>query len=348
MRRALPIELLSRLVPGDHPVRTAARLWASDLRTLARTFHDWRVEAAAPPRSVYIETTNICTADCVFCAYQFQTDWRKRKGTMSEALFGRALDEIAATGCDQVSFTPIVGDPLVDRHIVRRVGEAVRRGFKVHFYTNGLLLDRLDPNALLDTGLRAFSLSTSPLDEGLHKQLYRSKQYRNLLAGLEALLRARNARNGELRVLLEFRGPLSAEATLALPDFRDRIGPLLTPRERAAIVVRAKNYDSWGGQIGAEDLLPGMTMAKTARLRHRPCDRTLRPQILWDGKVRACSCVFGPNLGADADDGLLIGDLNTQGLGDIWRGDALRRVRARFVERKLPAVCQGCTLYQPM
>ncbi len=346
MKRGPIVDTLSRLLPGDAPLRTEARVLASDLRTLSRSFRSWEAEAKAPPHSVYIETTNICTADCVFCAYQFQAEWRKGHGTMAEALFVRILDQLEALGGNRLSFTPIVGDPLVDRHIVGRIALAVRRGFKVHFYTNGLLLDRVDPDALLDTGLTAFSLSTSPLDAEMHKQLYRSKQYANLMTGLQRLLRRRNERNGALRVLLEFRSHLPPDETLALPDYRDVIAPLLVKSERDAVVVRTQNYDSWGGQIGAADLPAGMTMARSGRFKHRPCARTFRPQVLWDGKVRACSCVFGPATGGDADDGLLIGDLNVNTLAEIWQGDALRKVRQRFADRDLPDVCAKCTMYQ--
>jgi len=83
------------------------------------------------------------------------------------------------------------------------------------------------------------------------------------------------------------------------------------------------------------------------RLKRRPCVLTFTPLVTWDGKVRSCGCKFsGDELRTGVDD-LLIGDLSESSLRDIVFGDAVKRLRRRFIEGDLPKVCRACTHYVP-
>src|ERR1700704_696229 len=69
---------------------------------------------ASSIRHVSIETTNICNANCVFCAYQYQT---RPTGIMSVELFRKIIDEYSELGGGELGLTPTVGDPLIDKHL---------------------------------------------------------------------------------------------------------------------------------------------------------------------------------------------------------------------------------------
>lgn len=337
---------LSKALPYDSPLRAPAKRWFTDLRTLARSAMPWLPREDQPPAMVAVETTNICNANCIFCAYQYQDAFRKGKGAMEADVFGRVLAGCQALGVQRLSFTPLVGEPLADKHIIERLTAAVSAGFRVSFHTNGILLNRVDPGALLDTGLQEFLISTAPLDEEAHKRLYRTRHYADLLNGLERFLKVRNERNAPLRVRLHFRSDMAFREATRLPDYTSRIVPLLRPEEREAVEALIIGYDSWGGQIKPEDLVGAMHMARPPRLKHRPCALTFSPQVLWDGKVRACPCYFGPVDTRDAKDPLYVGDLNEESLVEIWRGDRLRQVRRNFANGTLPDLCVRCTMYE--
>jgi organic radical activating enzyme len=337
---------IGRSIPYHSNARRYIRYLAEEARTLTRTLAPWEHRATRPPETLFIETTNICNANCVFCAYQYQPDFRVGKGVMDDALFHRVLDEYAALGGERVSFTPIVGDPLVDPEIVERLGAAVAAGFDVRFYTNGILFNKIDVSGLVKTGIRTINVSLAPFDREQHEILYRSHHYDDLIEGIVKLLKTRNEQKAALTLHLEFRAGLPLSRILAFPDFQKRVAPFLSTDEHRAITVQIKGYDSWGGQIAKEDLVDGMALAIPPRLKHRPCVRTFQPTVLWDGKVRACSCVFAPAPAKDSNDGLLVGDMHEAHLRDIWTGPRMHALRRRFTDGDCLPLCKVCTSYR--
>ncbi len=339
-------EYLRTAIPYDSKARRYARWAYEDTRNTARTLLPWRHLTTAPPQELSIETTNICNANCIFCAYQYQKDFRAGNGVMKEVLFVRVLDEYEAMGGSAISFTPIVGDPLVDPNIIDRVALVQDRGLTAQFYTNGILFNRIDVEALIRTGIKTICLSTSPFDRESHERVYRTTHYSDLIEGVVKLLEARNRLDAPFKLLIEFRSDLSTRETLAFPDFMDRVVPLLSNDEVQTVRVMTKVFDTWGGQIAKGDLEGEMALAVPPKMKRRPCFRTFLPEVLYDGKVRACSCVFAKNNGVDADDGLLIGDLNESSLADILFGENMAQVRERFVTGDIPPVCQKCSIYR--
>jgi hypothetical protein len=70
------------------------------------------------PRGLHVEGTNICNAECVFCAYP---QMERKKTVMPMEDFRRIVLEYLAMGGRHVSLTPIVGDPFVDKHVFERL-----------------------------------------------------------------------------------------------------------------------------------------------------------------------------------------------------------------------------------
>lgn len=74
-----------------------------------------------------------------------------------------------------------------------------------------------------------------------------------------------------------------------------------------------------------------------------PCVSTLNgPVVLADGTVLACSCVAA----MDAEADLSIGNLLTTSLGDLWRGAAMKELRASFGSDRLNETCARCDHYR--
>ena len=343
------VDFFRRRLPSDSFVRPYAKRLVEDTRSLLHTSQDWTHREEMPPATLFIETTNICNADCVFCAYQYQDKFRAGKGTMSDELFEKALtDYTALAGPDErhINFTPLVGEPLVDPKIISRVARCKSIGADVTFFTNGILLNRINIEALLETNVDRIYISTAPFDAESHELLYRSHgKYGDLLSGVQKLLDARNRRNAETRVNLMFRSHIPLKKIVQLPDFKQFILPKLRTKEVENLYAQVRGFDSWGGQIQSSDLPPGMGLAQPPRLKRRPCTWTFNLMVMYDGLVRACSCRF---TGAErmATDGLLIGDLRQQSLGEIWRGENLRKLRRNFEQGTLPEVCRSCTMYR--
>jgi MoaA/NifB/PqqE/SkfB family radical SAM enzyme len=316
------------------------------LKTIWRSRTPWQsLYEGHWPTNMNIEVTNICNANCIFCAYQYQDGWRSSRGIISDQLFQRAVDAHAASGGRFVGLTPVVGEPLIDPNICRKIRYVVQKGMKTSIFTNGILLDRVDLEALFKSGMERFSISTAPLNASIFRQIYRSNQYETLLHGLVNFLKGRNARDSNVAVDLSFRSHLGYTKTLSLPDFENLIEPLLRPDERQSIVVM-NSFDDWAGQIRQADLLPGMRIKLAPRQPpRRPCKWLFIPMVAWDGKVRACACRFRPS--TEESDELFVGDMNRENLVDIWSGEKNRQLRRQFAAGDPPLVCRKCPAYDP-
>jgi hypothetical protein len=344
------VETLRRRLPSDSFIRRYAKRVVEDTRSLLHTGQDWTFREQRPPATLYLETTNICNADCVFCAYQYQSRFRPGKGVMSDEIFEKAIAEYAALSAGaaerRVNFTPLVGEPLVDPKIIQRVARAKAIGADVTFFTNGILLNRIDVKALLAANLDRIFISTAPFDREIHERLYRTEgKYDDLLSGVQKLLDARNESGAATPVNLMFRAHIPLSQIVQLPDFQKYILPKLRPEEVQLMYAQVRGFDSWGGQIRQVDLPTGMGLAQAPRLKHRPCLWTFNLMVMYDGLVRACSCRFtgSESLGTD---GLLVGDLRKQTLAEIWNGEAIRNLHRSFANGTLHDICRSCTMYR--
>lgn len=289
------------------------------------------------PAKLAVETTNICNANCIFCAYQFQT---RPQGFMDMALYSRILSEFAAGGGGCLELTPSGGDSFVDPHIIERIRMA--RAFPaigtIRMATNLILAHKHGMAAIVGSGLSQMTVSMPGFDAEIYERIYRSKMYPQVLANLLELLEENQRAGRPIDIVLGIRGDQTLAQLTASPDFK-AVSALLPP-DKIEIAYR---YNSWGGKVGIEQLSPGMILKKPGSLRHpriSPCSQLyLGAMVFWDGRVGGCTCVD-----INAED-LIIGDLRCQSLADIWRGPQLAALRQAFVSGHLPKVCRQCNEY---
>ena len=344
-----PLKALRRRAASqEHRGLLVDRTVFTDLHSLIKTGRAWEHREQETPSELAIETTNICNAQCIFCAYQYQDRFRPRKGTMRDEIFEKALRDYAAMQGPVINFTPLVGDPLMDKNIIPRIRRAKEAGFEVFFYTNGIRLNRIDQKAFLDTGVDRVMISTSPFDRESHEKLYRTREYDQLLEGVHQLLKLRKQGGYKVEIAVTFRAHVPLAEVLAKPDFQEYVLPYLTEKEIGQLDALVRRYDSWGGLIRPEDLIGKMQLSRPPRFKFRPCQWTFKMMVMYDGKVRACSCRFTGQERAGQDDGLLVGDLREQSLEQIWQGDRIKALRRSFPANSLPAVCRSCTMYRPV
>ena len=70
------------------------------------------------PILLNIETTNICNANCIFCAYQYQ---EREQKFMDINLCHNIVDQYIALGGKNISLIPVVGDPLTDLNFIDKI-----------------------------------------------------------------------------------------------------------------------------------------------------------------------------------------------------------------------------------
>ena len=349
MKHSKVVDYFRTRLSYESEIRVYAKRIVQDTTSLLRTFLPWKHLETVPPVTLAVETTNICNADCIFCAYQYQEDFRKGHGVMTDEIFERSLTQFKEMGGRKIDFTPLVGDPLVDPKIISRVKLAKDMGFKVFFFTNGILFNRVDIESFIKTGIDSITISTGPFEKESYEKMYRTKdgQYEELIQGLKKLLTVRKTLDNKLKISILFRSNMPYKDLVELPDYKNEILPLLTEEEQRDIYVLTKGFDSWGDLIRKEDLIGIMDLALPPLIKRRPCTWTFVMMVMWDGKVRACSCRYTGTESLEENDGLFIGDLNNSGLKDIWYGHEVKELRRSFIKGSLPPVCKTCSMYRP-
>jgi len=287
------------------------------------------------PQYLKIETTNICNADCAFCAYRFM---QRKKGAMSMDLFKKVIDDYVAIGGGALTMSPLVGDCLVDAKFVERLRYC--RGFNeithIGFHTNHIALSRWTDEQILEILdiVDDWNCSIGP-NRDVYRDMFGVDKFEEVVANLERLHELISVSEHKPRVQLNGRaaaGPFEEDERLR------RLSWDLAGRE----IHWNTSYCDWGGLLG--DLPRNTPVERADRLGEKrlPCMKSLISAVVFcDGRVGFCGC-------ADFDALLTIGDANIQKLGDILAGQERLKLLDSFGKPWLNEYCRKCSFYEPM
>jgi MoaA/NifB/PqqE/SkfB family radical SAM enzyme len=302
-----------------------------------------RAIIARRPLCLRIETTNVCNAKCVFCAY---SKTRRPKSIMPIRLFEKVAADYADMGGGAVNLTPIVGEPLLDPHLcdrlrILRANAAITR---VGMVTNAIAWDRYSPadQRFILESLDRVEISIGGLDADSYRRMYRVDAFDRVRSAIHAMCDIKLRYDVLLDISLEFRVDQPIERLMADP----RMDAF---RRKGITSIDAMNtFGNWGGMVDSEDVPVGArvvelqhTTAQGRQAKRSPCFvYYMSPAITSDGSVTACGC-----MNAEAREPI-IGDIKNTHLQDIWCGEPLRRFIASFGTDALPDICANCTSYQ--
>ncbi|MGZ8158687.1 MAG: radical SAM protein [Methylobacter sp.] len=285
------------------------------------------------PWNLHIELTNICNADCIFCAYQYQTRHEK---IMADEVYLKALDDYCAMGGGDFMLTVSVGDPAVDPNFIRRIKEARLRSeiAGIETITNAVALKSQQIEELIHSGITRIQISTGPWDQSLYTKIYRNKSYKKVIKNVRQLLEKNVEAGCPVEIKIAFRSNLTMQETLSLPDYKE-IAHLPHSIEFNA------DFDTWTGEIKEGDLLPGMYLRPLSELEPEPCYWLYDgPIVFVDGSVGLCGC-----RDYNADSELIVGNIMQRPLLEIWQSEKVKKLRERFRSGTFPSICRSCSTY---
>jgi len=287
-----------------------------------------------------LEVSNACNANCSFCAYRFME--RKLKVTRTEDI-KKIIDEYSFNGGGDVNFTPVVGDPLVDKNLLKKIKYCRSKKNIKHIwtYTNGLYLNRFDVREFIQCGITRLSISTYLGDEEKYFKYYGSKNYRQIIENIKNITKMNNDLGQLVKIQLHLRVELPEELWKDNSDFIE-IKNLVGEKN----ITFLDTYESWSGQIKESDIPKGTKMSNTnvnlnVKIKSPCFEMYRRVQILSNGDVGVCVC-------RDIEGEINIGDINKESLEKIWRGDKLKNYRNNWTEGNIPSVCVSCDRYRPV
>jgi len=296
-----------------------------------------------PKESLYIETSNICNLDCVFCAYGKA---EKPKAVMSNEFFASVIDEATELGYHNFGLTPTVGDVFVDKHFIEKLGildrHALVEGY--HFFTNFTLADEERIDGLLrSTKLTELTISLYGHDRKSFEKMSRGREryYDQLVENLNLLA----DRGSELRSKLTL-GLRTYQSFGSIRKCDSELSKAATRLLDAtnSHFYRTNYYNNWGGFITDEDVagVDIKLIHEEDVYKNGACALIFyKNMVLADGRVNACAC-------RDVNGTLVIGDLNTHSLGEILstKNPEYLQLIERQQANQFHDVCGSCDFYR--
>jgi MoaA/NifB/PqqE/SkfB family radical SAM enzyme len=292
---------------------------------------------APPVPHLSIETTNVCNADCVFCANRVMT---RRKGPLRMERFAEVVDQFVALGGTRIDFNVTIGDPLLDPHLLERA-RYVRRYPQVAglgFLTTLQWLHRFDLGEFFGAGFTWLSISTTLSGPEAYRKFFGVDMYEPMLSNLHALIAENKRRSNPISIHIDIKPTDEpVRQVLAHADFR---AVSLASGQDLAGQVRRRGFfvDDWQGAVTLPDYLKLRPLYPRA---HVPCRMLYKGLTVYsNGKVGACQC-----RDFDASSELMLGGPG-DALGPLWKGARLRALRERWRrDNEIPAICRSCRYY---
>lgn len=319
-----------------HAARTLYR-WPPLTRTRAfRGFVRHRVRAAdraleaVIPR-VAIETVLTCNARCVMCVHSE----RRMVGVMDMDLFRRVIAELAAWGVRDVCLS-IYGEPMVDRRWLERIEIVRAAGLRYSFFSNASMLTEATASAMLELGgWTEVNFSVNGLSKAVYEAVMPPLNRDRTYANLERLLALKQARgDGQPRV------------TISCVALRENLHELRAFEAHWSAMpgvdrVSIGGRTDWNGELVRTDA--GQPVRNRLRVVaddtwHTPCPSLWSSMYVYhDGRVSPC-CEDA------AARRLIVGDVSTHSLRDVFHGPAMTALRRDHREdrRREHAVCGSC------
>lgn len=282
----------------------------------------WLAPLPEKPLWAGLEITTGCNLNCLMC----ETHSAQRPtGQIEMEMFQRALDELEYIGCRMLTYHTI-GEPTIHRRFADLLRISAERGFAVWLSTNGMLLDRFF-DALRQWPPAVIRWSVDGATQETYERIRAGGDFAKLLANMAATRRMIEQHG--LPTRMELNATLSADNLHEAPLFYDVYGPYL---DDARINFSVINSLSAGDRsYYAENRLFG----DTPQVPCVPLWQSL--YVGYDGQVSACC--------RDYHGDLIVGDLRTHTLEEIWRGPEMSSLRSRHEARDfaaLPIACQNC------
>jgi len=273
------------------------------------------------PRSLNIEPTSYCNLKCVMCP---RDRTNKKDGYIEMKLFRKIVDEAQSYGPRSVVLHKD-GEPLLHKEIIEMIKyiKYSNRAHNILISSNGLLLNDELSRELVRSGLDQLHLSIGAVNAESYKKV-RGGDLNKLEEKILRLIEIKKEENSKTPELIT--------QIIKMPQTVKEVDNFRKKWKKLGMKVRTQELRHWAGGIEG-------SASKTAPKKH-PCHALwFAPSINWDGKVSAC-CF-------DWDEQVVIGDINTHTLSEIWQSKAIEEYRKFHIngEYSRIALCSKCDHY---
>lgn len=267
------------------------------------------------PSLIQLESTTACNGKCKFCPVGAGLD--RKGGSMSDELFLKIVKEATQLGIKQILLF-LNGEPFVFKRFFDWLEILRQHGRTTIIYTNAgqLTKEKADRLVTYSDVVENIVFSLSGKDKKTHMEIM----------GLDHDTVKENVRYfmqvNKGRIPATAQMPYFSMTASWVTEWKKVWEPIVG-------TAGATSMFNWGGNIEDSIELKG---------RRIPCPRLHHITILYDGRVSLC-CM-------DAEGEVILGDLNTQTIEEIYSGPVAQKFRRMHLEgryEELP-LCNHCNL----
>lgn len=284
------------------------------------------VDSILQPSSVWIEPTNNCNLDCVFCPRGKSS---KKVGYMDIDLYKKIVDEISTYDKSVNLNLHVSGEPLLHPKIIEMVKYAKQKeNICLNFSTNGMLLSGDIAEQLVEAKLDSIQISYDACIEEEYESTRRKASSYIVSENINRLIELKRKKCSD-----------KPRVQIVHVLYRDGIDNKLR-----------KFVNKWQKKVDSIDLKPLLSWSsglinsgKRSSQERFPCQNIwTSPAIMWDGDV--CVCCLYIELSKARRSGT-VGNVNSKTLSEIWSNGLISYIRLRHLRNDYDDIpfCKYCT-----
>lgn len=275
------------------------------------------------PTDILIETTSVCNLKCIMCP---QPKLTRPSGTMTFELWKKLIDEIAEKSPDTKIWPALMGEPLVDKIIFKRLKYAKDRGLtQVNMNSNLMLFKDHMIDPFFDCGFDAMYVGMDGATPDTYAKIRVNGKLEKVQERLFFIVNEKAKRNlSKPDITVQFICMDENEhEEQAFLDHWQSLG--------LDINIKVRPRLDWASGVEAWSKLKDFN--PTERV---PCTWLLRQMaVYWDGQVPQCD--------ADWNGATDFGNANNSSIEVIWK-DKIKVLQEKHLSYQFDAspLCPSC------
>lgn len=267
------------------------------------------------PRTVRIESTNLCNANCTTCTRDIMT---RGQEVMNMGLFRKVVDECSVQRIKTIHLHNF-GEPLIDKGLFEKIRYAKQKHINTRLFSNLSLLDKEKARLLIESGLSRIKISIDGNTKETYEGIRRGLDFDKVVGNINMLINERQH--------LKSKTPKIGLVFVETEKNRHEKTDFIKQWKGKVDSINISSYHNWAGGLGAS----------RKDSRQLPCLRIWQTfTVLCNGDVALC-CM-------DYDGAVKLGNIKDNTIYEIFNGKKLQKLREAHLKgdfEKIP-ICKNC------
>ena len=284
------------------------------------------------PRYIDIELTNRCNFHCLMCPTGTGMVKRK-KGTLDNSIFNMILEQI------RPNKTPIRfirwGEPLLHPELFNYIKKLHSIGSIVHINTNGSLMNEEIIEKIIASNLDSIKFSFQGVDKKSYSEMRNIDFFDQLLKIIELVHKKRGNRK---KPFIHISTTITYENAQQVSQFKEQANQYADLVTVGRTILEHIDPTKVKLNESAIQTLIELKKQESVVKKHPECPEVFdKLSINWDGTVSACC--------GDYDHKMLVGNLKSNTLAEIWKNRPMNRYRTLLAEMRHDEITLCSTCY---